>query len=388
MKKHLSALSDSRSTGNRKLTCQNSPVVFGTGLIALDIILSAYGGRPPLLAAGGTCGNVLAVLSFLGWDAFPIARLSDDVASETVTADLKSVGVHLEFARQAPSAPTPIILQRNDRTREGKPRHRFSVACPACGAWYPSFRAVTIEGAESVIETVGDVLHSGFAPRVFFFDRVSRGALQLAHWFAEVGALVVFEPIGVGDPKLFAEALSLAHIVKYSNERLHESAVSPPRRNRPLLEIQTLGDAGLRYRSERNARSTWVHLKSIASSAIVDTAGAGDWLTAAFLCAVGADGVGGFTALSPRDIRDALHISQAAASVACEHEGARGAMSVVDRIEFDHRVASLLRGETHSDCRSTESSSPVDSNPSRDPLAREVVSSSMKLEAVCPACPS
>lgn len=44
------------------------------------------------------------------------------------------------------------------------------------------------------------------AAEVFFFDRVSRGALQLAKASSERGAVVVFEPSGVGDPNLFREA--------------------------------------------------------------------------------------------------------------------------------------------------------------------------------------
>lgn len=366
----------------------NAPVVFGTGLIALDIILSAYPDRAPALAAGGTCGNVLSVLSYLGWEAFPIARFNSDVASEIVTSDLERCGVDLEFARQTPAAPTPIILQRNGRTRDGRPKHQFSVACPACGAWYPSFRAVTIEGAEGVIEAVGDASNGGFRPRVFFFDRVSRGTLLLADWFADLGSLVVFEPIGVGDPKLFSEALALSHVVKYSNERLDESAVAVPRPNQLLLEIQTLGEAGLRYRFARATRKTWVSLTAVPSTRVMDTAGAGDWLTAALLNVVARTGYEGAATLTSSDIQEALRVGQAAASIACGYEGARGAMSSLNSVDFDCRTSSLLRGDARSKSRTLEVPEPTTPRSPNDLLARHKSTAPMNLGTICPTCPS
>ena len=57
---------------------------------------------------------------------------------------------------------------------------------------------------------------------MFFFDRVSPGALHLARACAERGAIVFFEPSGVGNATLFRQAWEVAHVVKYSHERLSE----------------------------------------------------------------------------------------------------------------------------------------------------------------------
>jgi len=57
------------------------PTVFGSGLIALDLIVSPESSSSFQAHAGGTCGNVLTVLAYLGWASYPVARLGDDAAS-------------------------------------------------------------------------------------------------------------------------------------------------------------------------------------------------------------------------------------------------------------------------------------------------------------------
>jgi len=65
------------------------PIVIGTGLLALDIVFSADDAMAPQFYAGGTCGNVLVILSYLGWKSYPVARLNEDAASGYVVKDLK-----------------------------------------------------------------------------------------------------------------------------------------------------------------------------------------------------------------------------------------------------------------------------------------------------------
>ena len=55
---------------------------------------------------------------------------------------------------------------------------------------------------------------------VFFLDRLSRATLTLAAEASARGAVVVFEPSGKSTDKLMAEAIALAHVVKYADHRL------------------------------------------------------------------------------------------------------------------------------------------------------------------------
>ncbi|HEX7944060.1 MAG TPA: hypothetical protein VF495_05305, partial [Phenylobacterium sp.] len=189
------------------------PKIFGTGLIALDLVVGLDPKDPVRAWAGGTCGNVLSILAYLGWDAYPIARMNGDPASYRVREDLGRWGVRLDYASCAPTTHTPIIIQEIRRGRDGKPRHRFSWSCPQCGQWLPGFKAVTTDAVEPVLPALANA-------SAFFLDRLSRASLTLAAKAADEGAVVVFEPSGKATPKLMAEALQIAHVVKYSDERL------------------------------------------------------------------------------------------------------------------------------------------------------------------------
>ena len=98
-------------------------LLIGTGLVALDIVFGPNGGESLGRWAGGTCGNVLTILSCLGWASYPVARLADDEYSQMLRQDLSSWGVHLDYVYQGASGSTPIIVQyiRRDEQRQIHP---------------------------------------------------------------------------------------------------------------------------------------------------------------------------------------------------------------------------------------------------------------------------
>src|SRR5208337_2161264 len=108
------------------------PIVIGTGLVALDIVFGPNGGESLGRWAGGTCGNVLTILSCLGWASYPVARFADDEQSQVLRQDLSSWGVHLDYVYQSASGSTPIILQHIRRDHRGDIIHTFSFKCPVC----------------------------------------------------------------------------------------------------------------------------------------------------------------------------------------------------------------------------------------------------------------
>jgi hypothetical protein len=312
------------------------PVALGTGLIALDVVIEAEVKRDPWLWTGGTCGNVLTILSYLGWRAFPVARLNGDAASRCVEEDLAHWSVHLDYVKTNPGARTPIVVHRIAKGVSGLPFHRFSWTCPNCGAWLPGYQPVLASAAESIIPRLG-------TPKIFFMDRVSRGALLLAKTSIAKGALVFFEPAGFGEPRLFREALAISHILKYSHERVRSFHGITNSENL-ILEIETLGAEGLRYRSRIPAARTngWERLEAFEVSELRDAAGAGDWCTAGIIHSLAQRGLVGLKKARRYQVEDALRFAQALAAWNCSYEGARGGMYAVGTKEFRLQVESIM----------------------------------------------
>ena len=322
-------------------TVRPRPIIVGTGLIALDVVYGADKSAEPSLAAGGTCGNVLTALSYMGWKAYPVARLASDGAGDWVRDDLRRWGVQLDFAGLPNTAGTPVVVQRIVGRADGTVIHRFSLSCRHCGRWLPTYQAVTGSAMADVVTRLP-------RPDVCFIDRASRGAVVLAEWAKESGALVYTEPSGRSTPEQLACLLGSAHILKYSSDHseLVERARSVQRKgitpSMPWLEIETLGVAGLRYRSAHTRG--WHFLKANALLRTVDSAGAGDWCTAGILHVLGQAGAD-VVEHAPRDIvNGALAFGQALSAWTCGYEGARGGMYAVTKPAFRAAVLEIVGG--------------------------------------------
>ncbi|WP_299211212.1 carbohydrate kinase family protein [uncultured Tateyamaria sp.] len=269
-------------------------------------------------AAGGSCGNVMALLSFMGWHTQPVARLGTDNAGSFITEEFERLGVDTSHITCTSGVRTPIVIQRFVESSNGERTHRFSLTCPDCGAWLPRYRPTTIKHASEVIE-------KDRIPDAFFFDRVSPCALKLSEWAREKGALVVFEPSSIGDERQFQKAVDTAHILKYSHDRLGHlpdlAKVSGPK-----IVIETHGAEGLRVRW----RSRWSTLPAIRAIHLVDAAGSGDWCTAGIIHAIGEGGSKALESLDKGRLDYGLRLGQALAAINCGFEGARGAMDALD----------------------------------------------------------
>jgi sugar/nucleoside kinase (ribokinase family) len=332
-----STITLAKAIGRKEHSKAIPPRAFGAGLIALDLIVSAESSFRAHV--GGTCGNVLTALAYLGWDSYPIARLGNDSASQVVRADLSKWGVHLDHTSCVPSAHTPIIVQQIRRKRDGTPTHSFSWACPRCGKRLPSFQPVT----RAVVESIApDLKHA----QVFFMDRLSRGILELAATAADNGALVMYEPSGVAEPRFLKEAASIAHVVKYAEARLDHLESVWATGSATMIEIQTQGDRGLRYRHKLSGRrSGWLKLAAIDAPRLIDTCGSGDWCSAGFLAEIFRLQPAGLRKLRPVHLSHALLYGQALAAWNCGFEGARGGMYASTRAQLEKQIAKLLAGD-------------------------------------------
>lgn len=295
--------------------------ILTAGYVALDIIIDAgaIGHR-----AGGTAANVAALLSYFGWRAEVAATVGPDPAGQHLKADLSRAGVDTRHVNLSRGVATPVII--HEILDSG---HRFRFGCPTCGRRFPRPTPLAPQLAERIAELA--------SPDVFFFDRVSVGAIALARSIRRSGGLVVFEPATRGRAELFREAIELAHIVKFSQQRLPELAhLIPIPSSTHQLQVMTCGDQGAAWRAGRR----WKQLPAYDTE-VVDSGGAGDWTTAALLSSL--------PSLEPHDLDsfeldEILRSAQAVAAISCRVPGARGLSEVLTTKALRAQVAKLVSG--------------------------------------------
>src|SRR5947209_833193 len=126
----------------RRTKTAKAPLAIGTGLVALDVLVTADEPSPPKLRTGGTCGNVLLALRFLGFDSAPVCRLQDDDAGRLIVEEFRAWGVSLEYVSIGEDGSTPVIVETLRSPAGETPTHSFSWRCPNCGARFPGFKPV------------------------------------------------------------------------------------------------------------------------------------------------------------------------------------------------------------------------------------------------------
>ena len=291
------------------------PVCVGSGFVVLDVI---YGdtSKTPMFFAGGSCCNVLTILSYLGWNSFPLARLGEDPEGDKIIDDMEMWGVQSRFVVRDHNIHSPRIIEHvhNDNT----PHHSFHLKCEH-GYRLPRRRPMLLKHLQSIQNTLPK-------PNIFYFDRVDHATLEAAAMFNEKGSVIVFEPPKIHDNANFTHCLELADVVKYSRSSSSrvghlKTAVS--------LEIQTRGANGLAYRAGFLGNESWIEMEAIPTPRLVDAAGSGDWLTAGLIHTIWFNGTK--IASSEKELQDSLRFGQALAALNCGFVGARGIMYSLDR---------------------------------------------------------
>lgn len=294
----------------------NINICLGAGLISLDVLIRDGANLPVSYYVGGTCGNVMMILSYMGWDAYPIARLDSTKDTTRLLADMKKHGVHTKFVTTK-DGKTPVIVQRNFINKDGVPTHKFE-SRNGKGHFYLDFRPLTVKQADAVLSQLN------FVPKVFFFDRVAPAILKLATAFKEKGSVIFFEPSSKGgNVNIFNQCVAVADIVKFADQRIKDISQFNNEDNK--LFIQTQGERGLSFRF----KSEWMHLDPVVNDNVVDTAGAGDWTAAALISKLYKDKeLRKISEFSQEDIIIALNEAQAVGAKSCSYEGARGMMQL------------------------------------------------------------
>ena len=318
------------------------PRLVGTGLLALDLIVQHDPDGQRLSASGGgTCGNVLAILAQLGWEASWLGAMAPSAPARMVLDEMHHGGVQTHTSPDAVS--TPIFAHHIRTSADGRASHWFSDACPVCARRLPRFERPSDTWLRSQS-------HHVRAADVFFADRLSAGALDLAQLAHERGALVVYEPSSASDAPWVADMIEIADVVKFSSDRASTlRGRSPP--NERALWVETRGGDGLRWSLGRVGAHQAV-TPAVRNPQAIDACGAGDWFTSALLFGLAR------AQKKPADLSFAqlAALMQQASGVAawsCGFLGARGGLydapvkSIFDQLQFSpapsNPCATLLR---------------------------------------------
>lgn len=298
----------------------NPRTVVSAGYMPLDIIDTDEG---VWQRAGGTAGNVAAILAFLGWTSALAGRVGDDQAGLTLRSDLDRLSVDCSLIEIDENSLTNRLVHKVDSTG-----HHYRFTCPHCGQRLPRSRPLRLDQVESVIEAYPH-------PDTYFLDRANPATVLLAERYSRAGVTVVFEPSTPANATLLRRAIRAASVVKSSHEHGPDLVESYQGGRRDQLRVITEGARGARVRL---AGGKW-HRIGVFDTELVDAAGAGDWTTAGMLHKI--VGNGGLTLAGAKE---GITYGHALAALNCAHPGARGLLEDRTRSSVQSLVSNLRRG--------------------------------------------
>ncbi len=223
---------------------------------------------------GGTCGNVMCMLSWLGWDARPLVCLDDSPEGLKITEDLKRYGCDCQYVSNSPGGGTTLLRCTHKKSADGQ--HVMSVrAGSPGGSRFPKRHFLRArDEAQIFLDQLIEM------PSVFFFDDPAAGNRLLAKVLKGRGAMVYFEPSKVAT-NADLDAVKASDIIKFSDENVPDVSFADDIHGK--IFIQTMGPKGVRIKFKSHP---WETVEGIRNDHVVDTEGAGDWFTSAFINAL------------------------------------------------------------------------------------------------------
>ena len=295
--------------------------VLGAGFTGIDLI---KGMTQSSISLGGTAANVLTILSQLG---FETTLLTAEYAGE--------LGDWYKNALQVRQI-TPIYFQKSKKClsviiediNHDNNVHFFRTSCSKCKS---SFINVILPSDEKIKKLPSEINECN----LLFYDRFSSGINYVAN--INQKGWNMYEPNAF---RLYTNLLNgcrSSDIVKFSTERIPDKICNQLLNDlvdtRVKITIVTMGQKGLKFTIKKNGGwGEWNYFSSIKNKNIVDTAGAGDWLTAGFLYELlseypKAQNVG------QEKIAEKIKRAQLLATAACDFVGAQGMLKEPKGVE-------------------------------------------------------
>jgi len=297
--------------------------ILGTGVFNLDTIVvreypegpqkqRVFNEKTVLEEVGGTCGNVVTMLSWLGEDVYPVAKFDRSPEGLKLTDDLKRYGCNCRFVSNMDDGGTTTLRCVHKQTADGEHKLSSRIGSPG-GSRFPRRRFLRgRDEAPSFLEALD------FTPDVFFFDDPAAGHRVLAGALRKKGTLVYFEPahMETGAEK---GSVEVSDIIKFSNQNIPDVGFTDGYKDK--LFIQTMGSEGLRF----NLRGEgWVTLPPVPCEKVVDWEGAGDWTTSMLIHGLCERGILSVMEMTRENITEVLQEAQKVASRSVGFMGSKG----------------------------------------------------------------
>lgn len=265
---------------------------------------------------GGTTGNVMCLLSYLGWDSYPIALFDEYPQGFQCKRDFERYGCDTRFVTNSPDGGTACItithgLDKNGNYKKGVSKRHVPSSS------FPRDKALKVKD-----EVPAFVEALDFVPDVFFFETLMAGWRVLAERLKEKGSFIYYE-LGKMNPKdlsKYRKCLELSHVIKCSDEEVEDNSILDGLVHQ--LVVQTLGKKGIRFRLRGG---DWVELPPVPDKGpVVDTEGCGDWTTAGLIHALGKRNALNVETLTEDVVKECLMEAQEYAARNVEYVGTKG----------------------------------------------------------------
>lgn len=290
----------------------------GTGLVAIDYLLRD--GHANMLGLGGSCGNVLSFLSRFGLPVGCSTRIGLDEAGQILHKALEERSIDSRLM-VAEAEGTPMVVH-DLTTTDANDQPSYSFACPFTRSPLPRPRTLTPSQADEILGRIGSV-------DVLYSDRVSPGLLRLAHELRRQGAFVFLEPSDRTSIRYVQSAAAAAHVIKFSGAHLPLNELRSMMLPTPV-QILTHGREGVSILC-RTSVPRFVHYAA-HSVTTVDSAGAGDAFSAAFIASLWYSGAYR-SAPDETAVAAASEVALRVAAANCECIGAQGLLSDPARLK-------------------------------------------------------
>lgn len=264
-------------------------------------------------SVGNTCGNVSAILPYLGVKSFPVAHFDLSEQGKYLKEDLERYGADTRFVQNTIKGGTPMLRCTHKRDKA------TGEHVVAYHGYSPDSRFAKRKFIRERDEAPALLESLDFVPDVYFFDAAEAGVRCLAKELRKKGTLVYFEPENCKDVKKFLKAVEVSDIVKFSHENILDLSFTEQYQNK--LFIRTMGAEGLEFNL---CGKGWEKVAPVPNANVVDWEGAGDWTSSQFIACLCDKELLSIDALNINNVRACLEQACATASRSVSYLSSKG----------------------------------------------------------------